>query len=118
MIRNNTAYSQTLWKKTLVARAVAALPVLEPPEEVQLWEGVDETQNSHTPQLTVRQRHAKLFNELDLSGLESWAPVLADTTHWLLAEYHDMFSLDPVELGCTHSTEHTIKVTDDTSFKE
>ena len=29
-----------------------------------------------------------------------------------------MFSLDPVELGWTHSTKHTIKVTDDTPFKE
>ena len=29
-----------------------------------------------------------------------------------------MFLLDPTELGCTHSTEHTIKVTDDTPFKE
>ena len=29
-----------------------------------------------------------------------------------------MFSLDPAELGCTHSTEHIIKVTDDTPFKE
>ena len=29
-----------------------------------------------------------------------------------------MCSLDPAELGCTHSTEHTIKVTDDTPFKE
>ena len=29
-----------------------------------------------------------------------------------------MFSLDPAELGCMHSTEHTIKVTDDTPFKE
>ena len=28
--RNNMAYSQTLWKKTLVARAVAALPVPKP----------------------------------------------------------------------------------------
>ena len=28
------------------------------------------------------------------------------------------FSLEPIELGCTHSTEHTIKVTDDTPFKE
>ena len=28
------------------------------------------------------------------------------------------FSLEPAELGCTHSTKHTIKVTDDTSFKE
>ena len=36
----------------------------------------------------------------------------------LLAKYHDIFSLDQVELGCTHSTEHAIKVTDDTPFKE
>ena len=28
------------------------------------------------------------------------------------------FSLEPVKLGCTHSTKHTIKVTDDTPFKE
>ena len=66
----------------------------------------------------VRQRHGKLFYELDLSGLISWAPELADAAHWLLAEYHDVFLLDPAELGCTHSTEHTIKVTDDTPFKE
>ena len=28
------------------------------------------------------------------------------------------FSLEPAELGCTHSTKHMIKVTDDTPFKE
>ena len=28
------------------------------------------------------------------------------------------FSLEPAELGCTHSTKHTIRVTDDTPFKE
>ena len=66
----------------------------------------------------VRQRRGKLFDELDLSGLDSWAPELVDEACWLLAEYHDVFSLDPAELGCTHSTEHTIKVTDDTPFKE
>ena len=41
-----------------------------------------------------------------------------DDTHWLLAKYHNMFSLDPVELGCTYSMEHMIKVTVDTPFKE
>ena len=66
----------------------------------------------------VRQRCGRLFNELDLSGLNSWAPKLADAPRQLLAEYHDVFSSDPAELGCTHSTEHTIKVTDDTPFKE
>ena len=99
-------------------RAVAALPVPNPSEEVQLLEGADEPQNFHTPRLTVRQRHGKLFNELDLSGLDSWAPKLADAACWLLAKYHNVFSLDPAELGCIHSTEHMIKVMDDTSFKE
>ena len=57
VVRNNTAYSQTLQKKTLVARAVAALPVPEPPEEVQLLEGADESHDPHTPRLTIRQGH-------------------------------------------------------------
>ena len=43
---------------------------------------------------------------------------LADATCRLLAKYHDVFSMDLLELGCTHSMEHTIKVTDDTPFKE
>ena len=33
VVRNNTAYLQTLWKKTPVARVVAASPVPEPLEE-------------------------------------------------------------------------------------
>ena len=118
VVRNNTAYSQTLWKKTPVARAVAALPVPKPLEEVQLLEGAGKSHNLPTPRLTIRQRHGKLFDELDLSGLDSWAPELADTACWLLTEYHDMFSLDPMELDCTHSTEHTVKGMDDTPFKE
>ena len=118
VVRNSMAYLQTLQKETLVARAVAALPVPKLPKEVQVQEGVDEPQNPHTPQLTVRQRHGKSFDELDLSGLEFWVPELADTSHQLLVEYHDIFSLDLVELGCTHSVEYTIKVTDDTPFKE
>ena len=118
VVRNNTAYSQTLWKKTPVARAVAAFPVPKPFEEVQLLEGADKSHNPHTPRLTVRQRHGKLFDELDLSGLDSWAPELMDAACQLLAKYHNVFSLDPAELGCTHSTEHTIKVMDDTPFKE
>ena len=92
VVRNNTAYSQTLQKKTPVARV--------------------------TPRLTVRQRHGKLFEELDLSSLDSCTSKLADAACQLLAKYHDVFSLDPMQLGCTHSMKHTIKVTDDTPFKE
>ena len=96
-----------------MARAVAALPVPEPPEGEQLQEGADKSHDSHTPRLTVRQRHGKLFDELDLSSLDSWTPELVDAACQLLAKYHDVFSVDPAELGCTHSTEYIIKVTDD-----
>ena len=58
----------------------------------------------------------KLFKELDLSSLESWP--LALVAWWLLVEYHGVFSLEPTKLGCTHSTKHMNKVTDDTPFKE
>ena len=118
VVRNSMAYPQTLKKKTLVARAVAATAVLELPVETRLLEGEDEPQCPYTPKLTVIQRQGKLFEELDLSGLESWPPELADSAQQLLAKYHDVFSLEPAELGCTHSTKHTIKVTDDTPFKQ
>ena len=101
-----------------MARAVVALPVPEPPKGEKLEEKAGESHNSLTPALTVRQRHGKLFDELDLSGLDSCTPELVDAACQLLAKYHDVFSLDPAELGCTHSTEHIIKVTDDTPFKE
>ena len=68
--------------------------------------------------MTTRQRQGKLFKELDLSGLNSWPLELAETACRLLAKYHNVFLLEHMELGCTHSTEHTIKVTDDTPFKE
>ena len=115
---NNTTYPQTLRKKTPMARAISVLPVPEPPKPESLQVEDNTCSDLHTPKLTIRQRCGKLFDELDLSGLDSWAPELVDAACWLLAEYHDVFSLDLVELGCTHSTKHTIKVTDDTPFKE
>ena len=118
VVQNNTAYPQTLRKKTPMARAISMLPVPKPPKPKSLQVEDDTCPDLHTPKLMVRQRHGKLFDKLDLSGLDSWAPELADAAHRLLAEYHDIFSLDPAELGCTPSTEHTIKVMDDTPFKE
>ena len=40
VVKNNMAYSQILWKKTLVARAVAALPVPKPPMKYSYWRGL------------------------------------------------------------------------------
>ena len=90
----------------------------EMPLEIRVQEGEDRPQDPHPSSLTTRQRQGKLFEELDLSGLNSWPPELAEAACQLLARYHNVFSLEPAELACTHSTKHTIKVTDDTPFKE
>ena len=118
VVWNNTAYPQTLQKKTPVARAMAVQPVPETPKPGSLQVQDEVCPDLQTPKLMIRQRHGRLFDELHISGLDSLAPELADKACQLLAKYRDVFLLDLVELGCTHSTEHTIKVTDDTPFKE
>ena len=118
VVWNHTAYPQTLWKKTPVVRVIPVQLLPKTPKPKSLLIPEEACPDPQTPKLTIRQRHGKLFDELDLSGLDSWAPKLADKACRLLAKYHDIFSLDPAELGCTHSTEHTIRVTDDTPFKE
>ena len=93
--------------------------VPDTPLEIRVQVGEDGSQDPHPPSLTTRQRQGKLFEELDLSGLNSWPLELAEDACHLLVKYHDIcFSLEPTEMGCTHSTEHIIKVTDDTPFKE
>ena len=96
-VRNSTACPHILKKKIPVARVVAAnlMPKL------QMWPGIidalDEAQGVQALRMTMAQRQEKLFEKLDLSNLESWPPELADSVHLLLAEYHDIFSLEPSE---------------------
>ena len=59
-----------------------------------VMEVAGEAQGSLMPKLTMKQRQEKLFKELDLSGLESWPPKLTNSAQSVLAEYHDVFSLN------------------------
>ena len=118
VVRNSMAYPQILQRKALVARAVAVTTVPEMPLEIRMQQKEDGPQDPHSPYLTTRQRQGKLFKELDLSGLNLWPPELAEAAHQLWPSTTMFFSLEPAELGCTHSTKHMIKVTDDIPFKE
>ena len=71
VVQNNTAYPQTVQKKTPVARAVSILPVPEPLESESLLDRDDTHPDIWTPKLMVREGHGKLFNELYLSGLDA-----------------------------------------------
>ena len=117
IVKNSMAYPQTQKKKIPVVRVVAVNQV----SELQVWPGMidplDEAHKIQTPKLTVKQRQEMLFKKLDLTGLGSWLPEVADSAQSLLAEYHNIFSLEPCELGCTHMTEHVTKVTDNALLK-
>ena len=91
VVRNSMAYPQMLQNKALVARAMAATVVPEIPPKIRMLKREDGPQDPHPPNLTTRQKQGKLFEELDLSGLNSWPLELAEAACWLLAEYHDVF---------------------------
>ena len=123
VVKNSTAYPQTLKKKIPVVRVVSANWL-----ELQIWprmiEVLDEAQGIWMPKLTPKQRQEKLFKKLDLSRLESWPPELADSAQSLLAEYHDIFSLESSELDCTEAQredpliEHSVGLAMKVPFKQ
>ena len=53
-----------------------------------------------------------------MSGLDGWSAENQTATHALLAEHHDISSLEHEELGCTDLVKYEFKVTDKESFKE
>ena len=66
----------------------------------------------------IEQRKELLFQQLDLSGLDKCSDGSQAAAKALLAEYHDIFSLEPGDLGCTDLAKHEIRVVDDEPFKE
>ena len=68
--------------------------------------------------LSIKERRKVLFQKLKLPGLESWTDENKNKALNLLAEYHDIFTLEDGKMGCTKATEHKIEVTDPRPFKE
>ena len=81
-------------------------------EKLSKMKGIQRTK------MSVEQRKETLFQQLDLSGLEGRSTKNQGDAHALLAEYHDIFSLEPGEIGCANLAEHEFKVIDNKPFKE
>ena len=69
-------------------------------------------------ELSVKERRKVLFEKLKLSVLKSWMEENKEKALNLLAEYHNIFTLEDGEMGCTEAAEHKIEVTDPRPFKE
>ena len=59
-----------------------------------------------------------LKQEGGLDELPQWTLELARKFEQMLMEYHDIFSLDKNEIGCTDAAEHIIELLDEEPFKE
>ena len=118
VVENLMAIPFTIAKGVKITQVVSANVV--PPVEVTTMtlEKLDETQGIQHTGMMVEQRKELPFQQQDLSGLGKWSDGNEVAARALLAEYHDIFSLEPGELGCTDLVKHEIRVVDDKPFKE
>ena len=63
-------------------------------------------------------RIAKLWEQLDITGSDSWTEKQKIKIKQVFEDYSDVFALNPLELGRTSLVKHTIKVVDPKPFKE
>ena len=113
----NMTYSAIFLKKGMyIVHVVSAM--LVPPAELPLEEETVEGMEVPQEQLSVKEWQEKMMDKLNLDGLSEWSPCNPSTMRELLFSYHDIFALEPNELGCTSATEHEICINDDEPFKE
>ena len=118
VVNTQTAVLIIISKGVKVTQVVVANSV--PPVKVMpgTLEKLDEMQGIQWTKMSIEQRKEMFLQQLDLSGLEGWSGANCISGHALLTEYHDIFLLEPRELGCTSLVKHEIKVVDDKPFKE
>ena len=99
-----------------MARVVSAMLVspmeLSPEMEAALGK------ESRPEPLSVAVRQEKLLEKLNLDGLACWSPENAVAARELVLAYHDVFTLESNELGCTSAIEHEIHIKNEEPFKE
>ena len=117
LVVRNVSDSQIFLKKGVpVARVVSAMLVspaeLSPEMEATLGE------ESRPEPLSVAVRQEKLLEKLNLDGLAHWSPENTVAMRELVLAYHDVFTLESNELGCTSAIEHKIRIENEEPFKE
>ena len=110
VVKNMMATPFTITKgiKVIHVVAVNVVPTVKVTPNTQ--ERLDEMQGIQWTKMMVEQRKKLLFQQMDLSGLGKWLDRNQVAAQTLLAEYHNIFSLKPGELGCTDLAKHEIRV--------
>ena len=79
---------------------------------------VERDVGSEQKEVVRQERVKKLREQLDFSGAQSWTQNQKSKIQETLEDFHDVFALSPMELGCTSLVKHSIKIVDPKPFKE
>ena len=114
VVRNMSDSRIFLKKGVPVARVVSAslVPPMELSPEMEATLG----QEPRPEPLLVVVRQEKLLEKLNLDGLAHWSPENAVAVRKLVLAYHDVFTLESNELGCTSAIEHEMHIENDEPF--
>ena len=118
VVKNLTAVPITIAKGVKITHVVA--PNAVPPVKLtpNTLVKLEEIQGIQWNRMMAGHRKKLLFQQLDLSGQDKWSHRNKADGQTLSAEYHDIFFLEPGELGCTDLAKHEIRVVDNEPFKE
>ena len=114
VLRNNTNEWLEVQKGVPIARMVTANMISPADLSSSRVKTLD------AGRMSLEERQQMLFEKLDLSGLESWDAKAAKQARSLLAEYHNLFSLEKNKIRCTKAAVHIIELKDPdgAQFKE
>ena len=116
MVRNMSDSHIFLKKRVLVARVMSAS--LVPPTELSLEMEAALGMEAIPEPMLVLVRQQKLLEKLNLDRLAHWSLRNAAVVRELVLAYHDVFTLESNELGCTSAIKHEIRINNSEPFKE
>ena len=112
---NHSARQVTLPKQTTVGE-ITSVGVI-PAQLAQKPTGLEEGQGETTKKMKNKGQR-EVLGKIDLAGLEEWSGDEQKETWELLTEYTSIFAMSDVDLGRTSLVKLSIKLTDNTPFKE
>ena len=103
-----------------VARVVAANAIPDAAPSLEFLQKLDEMEQLRDPpkKLMIEERQTLLLELLRKEGWLDKLKELALKFERILMEHHNIFSLEPNEIGCTDMAEHVIELLDTEPFKE
>ena len=116
VVRNMSDSHIFLKKGVPVAHVMSASPV-PPAELLPEMEAALGLEAKPEP-VSVVARQERLLEKLNLDGLAHWSLRNAVVARELVLAYHDIFTLESNELGCTSAIKHEIHIDNSKAFKE